>query len=437
MTSALLLLAATLAPKWVPTFTQNFDGPKGQAPDPAIWGRDLGGGGFGNNELESYTDGNANAFLDGDGHLVIEARKEPTKGKDGIARDYSSARLKTKGKFEQRYGKIEARMKLPKGQGIWPAFWMLGSDIDRAGWPKCGEIDILEFIGREPKTVFGTLHGPGYSGSNGIQGKTTSPDLSDAFHTYGIEWAPGKIVWTFDGKPFHTVEAKDVGAKGWPFEQPFFVILNLAVGGGWPGYPDATTTFPQRLVVDWVRAYKDENLKVDDAEITRRNEERVKSASSYKDPGPQKVPGTVRFADYLPGEGVGFHDTDGENEGGVYRTDGVDVGNSGLADVPYSLGWTRAGEWLTYDLDVSEPGNYAAEIAVACEGAGGTIELSLDGGQPFATVAVPNTGGWTTWKTIPAGVAPMLAGRHKLRLTMKSNGVSGSVGNLAYLKLMR
>ncbi len=420
MVGALLLL---MVPKWEITLNQTFDGPKGQAPDAKVWGRDIGGGGYGNNELQSYTDGNANAFLDGEGHLIIEARKEPTKGPDGIARDYSSARLQTKGRFEQRYGKMEARMRLPKGQGIWPAFWMLGADIDKTGWPRCGEIDVLEFIGREPKTVYATLHGPGYSNGGEIQGKTLSNDLSEAFHNYAVEWSPERIVWTFDGKPYHKVEAKDVDNKEWPFEKPQFLILNLAVGGYWPKYPDATTVFPQRLVVEHVKVWRDANLKVDEDALERRHKERMAA--------PPKIPGVVRLADY-----VGYKDSDATNEGKAYRTDGVDLGASGLGEAPYSVGWTRAGEWLEYDLDVVEPGNYKVEMMVASEGAGGTIELLADGAV-FATVNVPDTGGWTNWKPIPAGVASLKAGRHKLRVVMKSANAGGSVGNAALLRFTK
>src|SRR5579862_935298 len=264
MTTLLIAMATLItsakAPKWTMTFHDEFDGPRGEAPSVARWGRDIGGGGFGNNELESYTDGSKNAFLDGEGHLVIEARKESTTGKDGIHRDYSSARLKTKGIFSQRYGKVEARMKLPKGQGIWPAFWMLGDDIGKAGWPGCGEIDIMESIGPIGNICHGTLHGPGYSGGAGKTSQITSPvSLADGFHDYAVEWNPSGIKWFLDGKLYHTVTPKDVAPNGWPFDQPFFIIMNLAVGGGWPGNPDSTTQFPQRLVIDHVRVYKDSN----------------------------------------------------------------------------------------------------------------------------------------------------------------------------------
>ncbi|HWD38971.1 MAG TPA: glycoside hydrolase family 16 protein [Fimbriimonas sp.] len=246
-------------PKWVLTFSDEFDGPAGTAPASDKWGRDVGGGGFGNNELESYTEGNKNSFMDGKGNLVIEARKESTTGKDGIHRDYSSARLLTKGKFTQTYGRFEAKIKIPKGQGIWPAFWMLGANAGGVGWPECGEIDILESVGPVAKTAYGTLHGPGYSGGDSIGGKIETPkSLADDFHVYAVEWAPDQIRWFLDDKCYNTLTPKDIRGNKWVFDHPFFLIMNLAVGGGWPGNPDATTVFPQRMVVDYVRVYKQE-----------------------------------------------------------------------------------------------------------------------------------------------------------------------------------
>ena len=429
MTGALLLLALSSvsgAPKWELTFDQTFDGPKGQAPDAKVWGRDVGPARQ-NNEMQTYTDGNANAFLDGKGNLVIEARKEPSQG-----REYTSARLRTKGTFEQRYGKMEARMMLPKGQGIWPAFWMLGADIDKVGWPKCGEIDILEYIGREPKTVYGTLHGPGYSGGAGIQGKTLSDTLGTAFHDYAVEWTPEKIVWTFDGKPYFTVDAKDVGNKDWPFEKPQFLILNLAVGGEWPGYPDATTVLPQRLVVDHVKVWKDANLKVDEAALAKRHAERMAQDISFRYPGPTAIPGVLNLSDYLPGgEGVGYHDTDATNEGGAYRSDGVDVGASGLGAVPWSIGWTKAGEWLAYGVD-AEAGTYTVELQTTSQGVGGRIALEVDG-KRVGTATVPDTGGWGAWRGVPIGRVTLTKGRHMVKLLMESAGPAGSVGNVASL----
>lgn len=250
--------SAPAKPKWVLTFHDEFDGRSGAAPAPARWRHDVGGSGFGNNELESYTDGAANSFLDGRGHLVIEARKEHTVGPDRIPRDYSSARILTRGLFAQKYGRFEARIKLPRGQGIWPAFWLLGDDIGAAGWPRCGEVDILESIGPKADIAYGTLHGPGYSGAGGRQGRYHAPkSLAEGYHLYAVEWDPAGIRWFVDGHPYHTVTPADVKPNAWPFDQPFFIILNLAVGGGWPGNPDASTAFPQRMLVDYVRVYRD------------------------------------------------------------------------------------------------------------------------------------------------------------------------------------
>ena len=247
---------ATRASQWIVTYEDDFEGAAGIEPSPSLWTRDLGGGGFGNNELQVYTEGHSNAYLDGEGHLVIEAREETITDHNGFTGKYSSARLKTKGKFSQTYGRLEARIKLPEGQGIWPAFWMLGDSIDTLGWPECGEIDIMESIGPEAKTLYGTLHGPGYCGGENLGGFIQLDEtLAGTFHVYGIEWQPEQISWFLDGKQFQTFRREDVGTRGWPFDQPFFLLLNLAVGGDWPGSPDSTTSFPQRLIVDYVRAY--------------------------------------------------------------------------------------------------------------------------------------------------------------------------------------
>ena len=239
-------------------WSDEFNSPDGSAPDPHKWTYDLGGKGWGNQELETYTDRPQNVYIQ-DGMLVIQARKEPYTGKDGVARDYTSARLKTQGLFSQTYGRIEARIKIPYGQGLWPAFWMLGDDSAQAGWPRCGEIDIMENIGREPSTVHGTIHGPGYSGGKGISAAYELPGggrFADDFHIYAVEWQPHKIQFFVDGNLYATVLPTSLppGAR-WVYDHPFFIILNVAVGGGWPHNPDATTTFPQTMQVDYVRVY--------------------------------------------------------------------------------------------------------------------------------------------------------------------------------------
>lgn len=425
--------AASYKPAWVRTFSQEFDGQAGQAPDPKVWGRDVGGGGFGNSELQSYTDGSKNAFLDGKGNLIIEARKEPTTGPDGIARDYSSARLLTKGKFSQEYGRFEARLKLPRGQGIWPAFWMMGDSIDKLGWPGAGEIDIMEFLGHQTKTLYGTLHGPGYSGANGMQAKYESPtELAGNFHTYGVEWSPDYIKWTIDGKVYGTKTPEDAKSKRWAFNGPFFMIMNVAVGGHWGGYPDATTVFPQRMEVDFVRVYKDKNLKVNRAAMAAREKRRIAKYQEFKSAPLVTLPGTILAVNYLPGR---YKDSDPSNAGGHYRTtEGVDIGTSGSPKSKYSIGWTEAGEWLEYEVRVAAPGRFRFSIDAACEGLGGTVQLEIKGKPITKAVQIPDTKGWSNWQKVDMGVVNFSRGRHVIRLKMVSAGPGGPVGNIMLLQ---
>ncbi|MBN1171679.1 MAG: family 16 glycosylhydrolase [Micromonosporaceae bacterium] len=242
-------------------WADDFNGAAGSAVDSSKWNYDTGGGGWGNQELEYYTSGNANAALDGNGNLVITARKETPAGSScwyGTCQ-YTSARLLTSGKFTKQYGRMEARMKLPKGQGIWPAFWALGDNLGSVGWPNSGEIDIMENVGKEPGTVHGSLHGPGYSGGNPLTGSYTLPNgqaFGDGFHTFAVDWAPDSITWYVDGIQYSRHVPADAGSNTWVFGHPFFLILNVAVGGTWPGSPDATSTFPQQMVVDYVHVYE-------------------------------------------------------------------------------------------------------------------------------------------------------------------------------------
>jgi beta-glucanase (GH16 family) len=234
-------------------WSDEFDGPAGAAPDAAKWTYDLGSNGWGNQELENYTDKRDNSYLDGSGNLVIESR-------EAAPGQYTSARLKTATKFTVEYGKIEARMKLPAGQGIWPAFWMLGANISDAGWPKCGEIDIMRNIGREPSITHGTVQGPGYSGANGIGQSYSLPDgqrFAGDYHLFTVEWSASSIQFFVDGDPYHSVTPASIPqGAAWAFNHPFFLLLNVAVGGSWPGNPDATSSFPQKMLVDYVRVYQ-------------------------------------------------------------------------------------------------------------------------------------------------------------------------------------
>jgi hypothetical protein len=230
---------------WKLAWGDDFDGAAGTAVDGSKWAYDTGPNWY-NGELQNYTSGNTNASLDGNGNLVIEARAEAREG-----RQYTSARLKTEGKKTFTYGRFEARMKVPFGQGLWPAFWMLGGN----SWPNSGEIDIMEHLGREPSITHGTIHGPGYSAAAGPTGSYTLPGgakLADDFHVFAVEWEPNVIRWYLDGNHYSTKTPADIKGNTWVFDHPFFIILNLAVGGDWPGAPDATTVFPQKMRIDYV-----------------------------------------------------------------------------------------------------------------------------------------------------------------------------------------
>jgi beta-glucanase (GH16 family) len=244
---------------WKLVWSDEFNGPNGSGVDRSKWVVETGGNGWGNHELEYYTDRSQNAFVQ-NGNLVIRAQVEKYSEPDGVTRSYTSARMKTLGKFSQMYGRFEARIKVPTGQGMWPAFWMLGDDFERVGWPACGEIDIMENIGKEPGIVHGTIHGPGYSGSAGIGDPFGLPGkqrFSDDFHIFAVEWNPDSILFYVDQNMYAKRTTADLkpGLK-WVFDKPEFLILNLAVGGDWPGNPDSSTVFPQEMLVDYVRVYQ-------------------------------------------------------------------------------------------------------------------------------------------------------------------------------------
>ena len=231
-------------------WSDEFNGAAGTALDTTKWTYDVGGNGWGNSELEYYTNGTANAALDGNGNFAITIKKESMSGMN-----YTSARVKTLGLESWTYGRIEARIKIPKGQGMWPAFWLLGTDINTNAWPACGEIDVMENVGKEPNVVHGSMHGPGYSGAAGPTAQTSlSSPVGDAFHVFAIEWEQNVIRWYVDNTLYSTKTTNDIptGAT-WVYAHSFFILLNAAVGGTWPGSPDSTTVFPQQMLVDYVR----------------------------------------------------------------------------------------------------------------------------------------------------------------------------------------
>ena len=269
------LLAAASAPaqpappqtSWQLVWSDEFNGPAGSQPNPKNWNYDLGGGGWGNGEAENYTNSANNVFQDGQGNLVIRAIRDSSG-------NYTSARLQTgaPGASTQttdlswQYGRIEARIKLPFGLGVWPAFWMLGDDINSVSWPTCGEVDIMENFGtfnNNASVNNGTAHGPGYSGGNGLTAPITLPageTVSNNYHVYALEWSQNSMQWFVDGVLYHTVTTASIpSGDQWVFNAKFFLLLNLAIGGPstFLGTPDPNAPFPnQDMLVDYVRVYQ-------------------------------------------------------------------------------------------------------------------------------------------------------------------------------------
>lgn len=236
---------------WRLVWSDEFDGAAGQPPDPAKWAHDIGTD-WGNQQLEWTTDRPENASTDGEGRLAITAREESYRG-----RPYTSARLKTQDRFEQRYGRFEARIRVPAGRGIWPAFWMLGADIDEVGWPRSGEIDVMEFRGQEVNVLHASIHGPGHAGDQAYTRRYVLPDgrLDTDFHVYAVEWGPDRITWFLDDEPYHVARRDEVPGE-WVYDHPFFMLLNVAVGGAFVGHVGPDVTFPRTMLVDWVRVYE-------------------------------------------------------------------------------------------------------------------------------------------------------------------------------------
>ena len=245
-------------------WSEEFNQDTGTEPNPAVWGRDIGDGtdygipGWGNNELQVYTF--ENAYVNSEQKLEIEARRI-TDGSKGDAYygpvQWTSARLVTKNKLHVQYGQIVIRAKVPAGKGLWPAFWMLGAKMDEQGWPLAGEIDIMEWVGKAPLEALGTIHGPGYFGDHGCGGKLISGNaFSNAWHEFGISWKPGEISWQVDGETYFTATPESVAPNAWVYDQPFYLLLNLAVGGNLGGELAEDLPDSNKLLVDYIRVYE-------------------------------------------------------------------------------------------------------------------------------------------------------------------------------------
>ncbi|HEY4106805.1 MAG TPA: glycoside hydrolase family 16 protein [Polyangiaceae bacterium] len=243
---------------WQQVFFDDFTGPAGSAPDAMTWNEEVNGKPD-NGEEEYYTNRPQNVALDGNGNLVVTALQEHYAYSAGLVSNqpYTSGRINTQGHLEPTYGRIEARIKLPKGKGMWPAFWLLGNNIGDVGWPRCGEIDILELAGSEPNEIKGSMHGPDYSGTAAFTESYSldSGTFNDDFHVFALEWTADGVLWKVDENIYHTRTKTGVESYGytWVFDHPFYVLLNLAVGGNFDGDPDSSTQFPNTMLVDYVK----------------------------------------------------------------------------------------------------------------------------------------------------------------------------------------
>ncbi len=403
---AVLGLTAPAGAEYTLVWSDEFDG---TSVDPDNWEFQIGDGsayglppGWGNNELQYYTDSAENCFV-ADGLMYIVAREEPFAG-----HDYTSARLRTLNKQDFLYGRMEARLKLPTGQGLWPAFWMLPSDWIYGGWAASGELDIMESV-NIPTTVYGTLwYGgewpfPVQSGGSYADGT----DFSEDFHVYTVEWEPDEIRWYVDGIHYFTLTSGDWYSDGAPYDdrapydQRFHFLINIAVGGDWPGPPDGSTVFPQELVADWVRVYQ-------------------QGVQSPFHGAPLIIPGQIEAEDFdLGGEGFAYHDCDAGNQGGAYRLD-VDVDIEACTEGGYDVGWMCADEWLEYSVGVLRPRRYRVEARVASQTTGGTLWIEFNGVDVTGMITVPVTGGWQNWTTVGA-TAELMAGLQEMRFVNSSS----------------
>jgi beta-glucanase (GH16 family) len=423
-------------PKSKLVWSDEFGGKAGTAINSSIWGQEIGDGtvngipGWGNSELEYYTGGESNVSTDGQGHLQVTIDKA-----DGSLMcyygpcQYTSARLLTKNRFEVAYGRVEARIKVPEGSGLWPAFWMLGTDIDQVGWPQTGELDIMEHVGRLPKQVFGTLHGPGYAGGQSY-GKSydLGEPVGDDYHVFAVEWQPGKIVWSVDGVQYFAASPTDAFLQGkqWVFNHPFFMLMNVAVGGNFGGSVGPETTFPQTMSIDYVRLYQ-------------AKPRLVSFHAAFRDDfsGWKRI--SIPFSAFQGDEGDGERQEgrEGEREGEGAKLDLSAVQSIGF-EAPGGLG----NPLLLDQIRLNAPSDVTVENTA--DGGPGSLRkalgiLAVDGTVHFSAALAAQkitllSGPLTLGKsvTIDGSAAPGLtiSGNHSDRVFIVNSGTTATLGNL-------
>jgi len=387
------LVSTSVAQSWVPVWEDQFNW--GTVPDGSKWTYQTGAGGWGNQELQFYTNRSQNAYIT-NGNLVIAALKESYQGSQ-----YTSARLNTVQTWT--YGKFEARAKLPSGRGTWPAFWMLaGSQVyGTAYWPDNGEIDIMEHVGYDPGVIHCSAHMKDYNFMIG-NGPTNSTTLADPFNTYATyttEWRPHEIRTLVNGGTVMTWSRQGGAWQRWPFNQPFRMLLNIAVGGSWGGVQGVdNAVFPARMTVDSVL---------------------VSQMSTTPFHGTEKLlPGKVQAEDFdNGGEGFAYHDVDAANLGpSTYRATGVDLNANTTEDGTTAVGWIEQDEWLTYSVKLIRNTTGSLNFRVGSIYSGKGFEVQVDDKIIARNVVVPNTQSWDAYQTVSVPNITLTKGSHKIRV---------------------
>ena len=455
-------------PVWCDEF--NYEG----LPDSSKWSYDVGGHGWGNNELQYYTESDLDNASVSDGHLTIKAIKENVG-----SNTYTSARLVTREKGDWLYGKIQVKAKLPSGNGTWPAIWMLPTDWAYGGWPHSGEIDIMEHVGYEPNKVYSTIHTGAYNHMLGTQigFDYTDNTLESDFHVYEIEWEPGIITSYIDGIQYATFTYDPEESEGidlssaWPFDQEFHLILNIAVGGAWGGQQGIDpSVWPQEMVVDYVRVYQKDYVTGDEenpSQVTNIEASNIMSNTAFlkwdlaTDDKMVKeyevyINGTlfetnshnaVQLNGLLPNQsntiGIKAVDFSGKKSevseisvlttappsiSGIIEAEdfvissGIDTESTDDTGGGMNVGWTDNGDYLEYILNVEESGSYTIDFRVASGENGGTFQFTAE--NQTVNLQVPATGGWQTWTTISSDPITLTQGVYTFRIDFTSQGTN-------------